>query len=116
RHVLRAAPVGDIDRRVETLRVAADVVEVVLPGAHLEPCPERGVEEGRRARADPAADRVALDRVAVDDRPAELVAPGDAHLADRLPEAEPLAGGDDGAADRERGDRDVRAEAVVRPG
>src|SRR5439155_316917 len=99
-HVLDPATVGDVDGRVEALRVAADVVEVVLPGAHLEAGPERGVEEGRRRRADPATDRVALHRVPVHDRATELVALGEGHVADRLPEAEPLARSDDGAVDR----------------
>ena len=102
------------DRRVEPLRVAGDVVVVVLARPHLETGPDRGVEHRRRRRADPAADRLALDRVAVDDRAAEPVALRQADLADRLPVAEPLARSDDRPVDRHRRDRDVGAEAVVR--
>ena len=105
---------ADEDRRVEALGVAGDVVVVVLARAHEEARPERGIEERRRGRADAAADRRALDGVAADDRATELVALGQADLADGLPEAELPARGDDGARDGLGRDRDVGAEAVVR--
>src|SRR3954470_19591472 len=98
-HRLGRTARGDEDGRVKPERVAVDVVEVVAPGAHLVARSQRGIEERRRAGADPAGQCALRLRVAVDDRATLLEASGPRDGSDHLPEVERLARADDGAVD-----------------
>ena len=103
---------ADEHRRVEAERIAVDVVVVVAPGAHLVAGPQGGVEQRRRARADPAREGALRLGPAVDDRAAGLVALGPGDGSDGVPEVERGARRDDVAVDQPRRDPDVRAESV----
>ena len=102
-HRLGRARGADEHRGVEAERVAVDVVVVVAPGAHLEPGAEGGVEQRRRARADPAGEGALRLGPAVDDRPALAIALGAGDRPDGLPEVERLARADDVAVDLRAG-------------
>ena len=112
KRMLRVAPPGLPDRRVEARRVAVDVVVVVGALEDLEPGPGRRVEERRGAGADPAGQGARRLGPPVEDGAAVAVAALVRDRAERRPEVEDRARLDHVAVDVARRDRDVVAEPV----